>query len=171
MAYFIFLKYLRRIEEFRKNPHVKIPPKSPCENFQSLGIFKNQILFGKEFFRRFRPSRGPSSFLFHWPSPPPLPTRPRPLGWPILPSRPSRPCASGAVSDCRLPHGKTLPSAPPLPSPRPADKWAPPIIPHLQFCLSSAASPPPPTTPRTTQPHTSGCRPSRYSPTITPPPH
>jgi hypothetical protein len=49
MAYFIFLKYLRSLEEFRKNPQVKIPPKSPCANFQSLGIFKNQILFRKEF--------------------------------------------------------------------------------------------------------------------------
>jgi hypothetical protein len=49
MAYFIFLKSLRSLGEFRKNPHVKIPPKSPCANFQSLGIFKNQILFGKEF--------------------------------------------------------------------------------------------------------------------------
>jgi hypothetical protein len=29
------------LEEFRKNPHVKISPKSPCANFQSLGIFKN----------------------------------------------------------------------------------------------------------------------------------
>jgi hypothetical protein len=49
MAYFIFLKSLRSLGEFRKNPHVKIPPKSPCANFQSLGIFKNQILFRKEF--------------------------------------------------------------------------------------------------------------------------
>jgi hypothetical protein len=39
---------LRSLEEFRKNPHVKIPPKSPCANFQSHGIFKNQILFRKE---------------------------------------------------------------------------------------------------------------------------
>jgi hypothetical protein len=49
MAYFIFLKPLRSLEEFRKNPHVKIPPKSSCANFQSLGIFKNQILFGNHF--------------------------------------------------------------------------------------------------------------------------
>jgi hypothetical protein len=63
MAYFIFLKYLRSLEEFRKNPHVKIPPKSSCANFQSLGIFKNQILFRKEFFRRFWPIRpfGPAT--------------------------------------------------------------------------------------------------------------
>jgi hypothetical protein len=43
MAYYIFLKSLRSLEEFRKNPHVKIPPKSPCANFQSLGKFKNPI--------------------------------------------------------------------------------------------------------------------------------
>jgi hypothetical protein len=49
MAYYIFLKSLRSLEEFRKNPHVKIPPKSPYANFQSLGVFKNQFLFGKEF--------------------------------------------------------------------------------------------------------------------------
>jgi hypothetical protein len=49
MVYYIFLKSLRSLEELRKNPHVKIPPKSPCANFQSLGIFKNQFLFRKEF--------------------------------------------------------------------------------------------------------------------------
>jgi hypothetical protein len=69
MAYFIFLKSLRSLEEFRENPHVKIHPKSPPTNFQSLGTFKNQILFGKEFFLHFRPSRGP--FFFNQPSPPP----------------------------------------------------------------------------------------------------
>jgi hypothetical protein len=44
MAYFIFLKYLDTLEDFRKNSHVKIPPNSPCANLQSLGIFKNPIL-------------------------------------------------------------------------------------------------------------------------------
>jgi hypothetical protein len=43
MAYYIFLKSLRSLEEFRKNPHVKTPPKSPFTNFQSLGKFKNRI--------------------------------------------------------------------------------------------------------------------------------
>jgi hypothetical protein len=52
MAYFIFLKYLRSLEEFRKNIHVKIPPKSPCANFQSLGIFKNLIFYSKRNFLR-----------------------------------------------------------------------------------------------------------------------
>jgi hypothetical protein len=50
MAYFIFLKSLRSLEEFRKNPHVKIPPKSPCANFQSLCIFKNSNFIRKIIF-------------------------------------------------------------------------------------------------------------------------
>jgi hypothetical protein len=57
MAYFIFLKYLRSLEEFRKNPHVKIPPKSPCANFQSLDIFKKLIFIQKGIFFGFRPIR------------------------------------------------------------------------------------------------------------------
>jgi hypothetical protein len=55
MAYFIFLKYFRSLEEFRKNLHVKIPPKSLCANFQSLGIFKNSIFIRKGIFLRFQP--------------------------------------------------------------------------------------------------------------------
>jgi hypothetical protein len=55
MAYFIFLKYLRSLEEFRKNPHVKISPKFPCANFQSLGKFKNLIFNSKTFLLHFRP--------------------------------------------------------------------------------------------------------------------
>jgi hypothetical protein len=48
---------MRSLEEFRKNLHVKIPPKSPSTIFQSLAIIKNQILFRKEFFLHFRPNR------------------------------------------------------------------------------------------------------------------
>jgi hypothetical protein len=55
MAYYIFLKSWRSLEEFRKNPHLKIPPKSPPTKFQSLAITKNQILFEKEFFFTFGP--------------------------------------------------------------------------------------------------------------------
>jgi hypothetical protein len=65
MAYFIFLKYLRSLEEFRKNPHVKIPPKFPCANFQSLAKFKNPIFNLKNFLLHFR------------------------LGYPYRPTRPS----------------------------------------------------------------------------------
>jgi hypothetical protein len=67
MAYFIFLKYLRSLEEFRKNPHVKIPPKSPDANFQSLGKFKNPIFNSKIIFLRFRPGQ-PYGPLGLWPS-------------------------------------------------------------------------------------------------------
>jgi hypothetical protein len=54
MAYYIFIKSLRGLEEFRKNPHVKIPPKSPSIIFQSLAKFENPILIRKSFY-----------FLFH----------------------------------------------------------------------------------------------------------
>jgi hypothetical protein len=47
MTYYIFLKSLRSLEEFRKNSHVKIPPKSPSTNFQSLGKFKNPIFYSE----------------------------------------------------------------------------------------------------------------------------
>jgi hypothetical protein len=57
MAYYIFLKSLRSLEEFRKNPHVKIPPKSSSTNFPSLGKFKIQFLFEKIYFLRFQPTR------------------------------------------------------------------------------------------------------------------
>jgi hypothetical protein len=43
MSYYIFLKSLRSLEEFRRNPHAKIPPNFPCADFQSLGKFKNPI--------------------------------------------------------------------------------------------------------------------------------
>jgi hypothetical protein len=56
MAYFIFLKYLDSLEDFRKNPHVKIPPKSPCPNFQNLGIFKNPIFIQKKSSSDFGPA-------------------------------------------------------------------------------------------------------------------
>jgi hypothetical protein len=81
MAYFILLKYLRSLEEFRKNPHVKIPPKSPCANFHSLGKFKNPIFNSKIIFLRFQPGQ-PYSPLGLWPS------RPR---WPISSGMPKPP--------------------------------------------------------------------------------
>jgi hypothetical protein len=101
MAYYIFLKSLTSLEEFRKNPHVKIPPQSPCVNFQSLGIFKNQILFGKEFSPSLsaHPAFRPSLFFTGRISLP-SPTGPRP------PSRPSPPHG---------PTGNLLP--PPAPTP------------------------------------------------------
>jgi hypothetical protein len=50
MAYCIFLKSLRSLEEFRKNPYVQIHPKTPRANFQSLGKFKNPIFNPKIIF-------------------------------------------------------------------------------------------------------------------------
>jgi hypothetical protein len=60
MAYYVFLKSLTNLEEFRKNP-----PKSPCENFQSLGIFKNPIFNSEILFLDF----GPASSLILFFSP------------------------------------------------------------------------------------------------------
>jgi hypothetical protein len=57
MAYCIFLKSLRILEEFRKNLCVKIPPKSPCVNFPSLGKFKNPIFISKRISLQFQHSR------------------------------------------------------------------------------------------------------------------
>jgi hypothetical protein len=51
-----FLKSLRSLEEFRKNPHVKIPPKSPSTNFQSLGKFKTPIFNSETLFLDFGPA-------------------------------------------------------------------------------------------------------------------
>jgi hypothetical protein len=79
-----FLKSLRSLEEFRKNHHVKIPPKSPPTNFQSLGIFKNQILFEKEFSSDFGPSG---------PAPPALARfAPQATGSPLSPFGPNNFC-------------------------------------------------------------------------------
>jgi hypothetical protein len=72
MAYYIFLKSLRSLEEFRKNPHVKMPPKSPPTNFQSLGKFKNLIFIKKEFFFSEFSPLGPAGL----PTPPALACRP-----------------------------------------------------------------------------------------------
>jgi hypothetical protein len=80
MTYYIFLKFLRSLEEFRKNPHVKIPPKSPSTNFQSLGKLKKiQFLIQKFFFLisarpTLRPTR-PLAQPAHWPR---RPHRPKP---------------------------------------------------------------------------------------------
>jgi hypothetical protein len=85
MAYYIFLKSLRSLEEFRKNPHVKIPPKSPCANFQSLGKFRNPILIQKIFFLAF----GPADLAAHSAVGPAGPAGLSPLAGRIQPCRSS----------------------------------------------------------------------------------
>jgi hypothetical protein len=78
MAYYIFLKSLRSLEGFRKNPHVKIPPKSSCANFQALVNSKIQFLIRKFFFLI---SARPPPLLFLQPSHgPPPPSRSGPVG-------------------------------------------------------------------------------------------
>jgi hypothetical protein len=133
MAYFIFLKYMRSLEEFMKNPYIKIPPKSPPTNFQSLCIFKNLIFIRKRIFLHFRPNRPsgqptqpqPTCF-FNWP----LPLSP--LGLSPL-ADPADPRVGGALPGCRLPHGGSASSHAAFAlSSHPADRWTPPIIPHLR---------------------------------------
>jgi hypothetical protein len=84
MAFYIFLKSLRSLEEFGKNPHVKIPPKSPCANFQSLGKLQNPISNSKIFFFIFSPADLAAHSAFgpagsRWPL---LSRRPKPKGRP-----------------------------------------------------------------------------------------
>jgi hypothetical protein len=88
MAYYIFLKSLRSLEEFRKNPHVKIPPKSPSTNFQSLDKFKNPILIQKFlFFLIFGPA-DPVARLASGPASPPV--APSPQAKIARPAHPAR---------------------------------------------------------------------------------
>jgi hypothetical protein len=134
MAYFIFLKYMDSLEDFRKKPHVKIPPKSPCANFQSLGIFKNLIFIQKRILLRFWPIR-------------PRPARAGPLcpagrqvhAQPIRPEQPWRICQKVyflrlcAFQQRRLLSLTTLPCGPRLsassPSPcRPISVTSPLIL-------------------------------------------
>jgi hypothetical protein len=61
MAYYNFLKSLRSLEEFRKNPHIKIPPKSPPTNFQSLVIFKNPIFIPTQIFLQHSAQSAPAA--------------------------------------------------------------------------------------------------------------
>jgi hypothetical protein len=73
MAYCIFLKSLRILEEFRKNPCVKIPPKSPCANFQSPGKFKNPIFILKRNFFQLLAQSAQPPHRPAWPFGPPGP--------------------------------------------------------------------------------------------------
>jgi hypothetical protein len=129
MAYYIFLKSCRSLEEFRKNPHVKITPKSPSTNFQSLGKLKNPIFNSEILFLDF----GPADLAAHPASQPSQPTghavshRPKAPGRPIQPARRSR-----LHGKYVFPFGLRLPSRPPLP--RLSVNRAPYVsfIPHLQ---------------------------------------
>jgi hypothetical protein len=158
MSYYIFLKSLRSLEEFGKYPHVKIPPKSPCANFQSLGKFKNPIFNSEILFLLFQPGR-PCGPLGHWPS------RPR---WPLssrgpnstLPAQPAH-MSMAYLRKYVFPFGSRLLSWPP-PS-RLSIKWAWAFSfifrPHRPTVATSSRRLRPP---RASRPLTSRCR-ARYS--------
>jgi hypothetical protein len=125
MAYYIFLKFLRCLEEFRKNPHVKIPPKSSSTIFQSLAKFKNQILIRKFFFFPF--------FAF---GPADLAARQASSAQPATSFPPPSPALACRPAQATHLPGPTRPSRSPVPylQPRPAP-------PPFRSC---AAAPPPP---------------------------
>jgi hypothetical protein len=102
MAYFIFLKYLDSPEDFQKNPHVKIPPKSAPTNFQSQDIFKNQIFISKRIF----PSISPQS-VQRPAGPSGLSAQPRPTSFFFLsqPVAPPSPLGLVLLADPARPHG------------------------------------------------------------------
>jgi hypothetical protein len=120
MAYYIFLKSLRSLEEFRKNPHVKILPKSPSTNFQSLGKLKNPNFNSEILFLDFGPAdlaaRSASG-----PARPPAAPSPQAKTVPAGPSSPrvGRVFAGNTFSFLV----RALPSQPPLP--HLSIKWAP----------------------------------------------
>jgi hypothetical protein len=154
MAYYIFLKSLRSLEEFRKNPHVNISPKSPCANFQSLGKFRNPIFNSEILFPYFRPGR-PCDPLSHWPSWP---------CWPLSSRGPNStlPAELARVSMAYLrkyvfPFGSRLPSCPP-PS-RLSVKWAWAVrfifLPHRPTVATSSCRLRPP---HSTRPPTLRCQ-------------
>jgi hypothetical protein len=134
MAYYIFLKSLRSLEEFRKNPHVKIPPQSPSTNFQSLGKLKNPI-YNLEILI--------------------LLISARPTLWPTRPLSPASPLATPSPAGRKRPIGPSsphvgrvlagntfsfsdhaFPSRPPPPSV--TATWAPPV----SFVVSPAPADP-----------------------------
>jgi hypothetical protein len=167
MAYYIFLKSLRSLEEFRKNPHVKIAPKSPSTNFPSLGKFKIQFLFERNYSSEFRPL-GPAGL----PTSPALacrPAQPSPAktAQPTRPlSRPARTCLwhilqktfSSLIHAFRPRRLLSLPSltrGPRLSALSSTPRRPTPIAPPPSPGASSLSGPPL---------RTSRCRLSRYSP-------
>jgi hypothetical protein len=150
MAYHIFLKSLRSLEEFRKNPHVKIPHKSPSTNFQSLDKFKNLILIRKFlFFLIFGPA-DPAARLASGPaSPPAVPSPQAEIARPAHPARVSvtssweirfplrfTPSRAGRLPLISLTTGPQLSALSPTSS-RPSSP-TPPQIPGHRAPLSSA---------------------------------
>jgi hypothetical protein len=122
-AYYIFLKSLRSLEEFRKNPHLKIPPKSSCANFQSLGKLKNLIFIRKRIFLRFQPNR-PGGQPARPASQPSQPSAFSPVGHER--ARPIPACAAVA-SWPKYVSFFTLRNPATTPSPSVTAQWGPPV--------------------------------------------
>jgi hypothetical protein len=154
MAYYIFLKSLRSLEEFRKNSHVKICPKSPCANFQSLDKFRNPIFNSEILFPCFRPGR-PCGPLGRWPSRPHWPLSSRGLNS-TLPAQLAR-VSMAYLRKYVFPFGSRLPSWPP-PS-RLSVMWVRAVIfiflPHRPTVATSSRRLRPP---RAARPPTSRCQ-------------
>jgi hypothetical protein len=129
MAYYIFLKPLRSLEEFRKNPHVKILPKSPSTNFQSLDKFKNPIFNSEILFLDF----GPADLVAHSASGPANPLAALPLQAEIIPRQPIQPARRSRLrEEYVFPFDSRLPSRSPLPRLSDNRALAVSSIPHLQ---------------------------------------
>jgi hypothetical protein len=126
MAYYIFQKSLRSIEEFRKNPHLKIPPKSPPTKFPKPLYIQKSNFYLKGIF----PPNSAHSAQPACPLPRPWPAdRPKPSNPPLRPTSPATP---PSLPDDRVPLAFVLlqsSRAPPHPgcaaaAPEPA--WPPP---------------------------------------------
>jgi hypothetical protein len=61
MACFLFQKSLRSLEEFRKNPHLQIPSKSPYKISQSPSKIQIHLKFKIKFPFEFSPGSSPAS--------------------------------------------------------------------------------------------------------------
>jgi hypothetical protein len=122
MASYIFLKSLGSLEEFRKNPHVKIPPKSPSTNFQSLCKLKNPIFNSEILFLAFDPA-DPAARSASGPASPPATPSPQAE---IVLAGPSSPRVSRVFAENTFSlSDHAFPSRPPLP--RLSVNRAPPV--------------------------------------------
>jgi hypothetical protein len=102
MAYFIFLKYLDSLEDFRKNPKVKIPPKSLLYNFSKFCQILKSIKIQKEFLFEIWPRSGFGPAAAHLSYHPGQPTTLFPSHWASAFGRPSQ-SALPSITDTRAP--------------------------------------------------------------------
>jgi hypothetical protein len=153
MTYFIFLKSLRSLEDFWKILMSKFLLNLLVQISKALLYSKIKFYSEKNFSRHFQPIRpfGPAvahSFFSFEPAAPPLPTGPRPLGWPSRSARRWRPTKLPPP-----PQEDASSHAAFALSSRLADRWTPPVIPHLRPARARSRRhhlPPLPTSPSPT---------------------